>query len=137
MDSRSSILIDDLFIAMLIFDNLSNEKFNCNGTGPVGNRFGHFCLQALSKRIITLTGNDSKDIDITHIVTEYIGIHPLATLINTKAQAPSNFLTLADITAALFQSTNLEHIRVIPSLPQGGMRKDKSYRRTRRITIQQ
>ena len=60
-----------------------------------------FCLQAFGKRIIAFAGNDGEYIDVMHIVPKHIGIHPLATLINTKAQAPSNFLTLADTEKAL------------------------------------
>ena len=49
-----------------------------------------------------------------HVIPKNVGIHPLAALVDAEAQATPNFLTLADITTALLQSTNLENIRIVP-----------------------
>ena len=105
--------------------------------GTVGNRLGHLRLQAFGKRVVALTGNDSEDVDVMHVVTKDIGIHPLATLVDTQAQATPDLLALADIVAALLQGADLEHIWVVPPLPQSGMGKDEPHRGSNRVTIQQ
>ena len=45
-------------------------------------------------------------------------------------------MPLADLAAALFQCTNLEHIRVVPAFAQCGVRENETHRRLFRITIQ-
>ena len=42
-------------------------------------------------------------------------------LINAEAEAAANFLALTNLAGALLQGTNLEHVRIIPTLAQCGM----------------
>ena len=45
-------------------------------------------------------------------------------------------MPLANLAAALFQCTNLEHVRVVPAFAQRGVRENETYRGLFRITIQ-
>ena len=53
-----------------------------DSTRTVSDSFGHFCLQTFSKRVIAFAGNDSKDIDVMHVVAKDVGIHSLAVLVD-------------------------------------------------------
>ena len=56
-----------------------------------------------------------------NIISENIKVLSFAVLINAKAETSAHLLTLTDITAALLESTDLENIRIIPTLTQCGM----------------
>ena len=122
---------------MNIADNLALKEFSGNSNRTVGNCFGKLGLKSLGKAIVAFTCDYRQDIDGVNIIAQYIGIHALAILIDTKAQTASDFLPLAHFTAALFEGTNLEHIRIVPAFAKRRVGEDKSHRRTFRFTIQQ
>ena len=137
MDGGGRSLVDDLLIAMFVFDNLADEQFHCYSAGTVGDRFGHLRLQPLSERVVAFTGNDSENVDVMHVVAKDIGIHSLAALVDAQAQTAPHLLPLADITAALLQGANLEYIWVVPALPQGGVGEDEPHWGANRVAVQQ
>ena len=57
-------------------------------------------------------------------------------MIDAQAQSATDFLPLANLAAALFQRTNLEHVRVVPAFTQRGVRENETHRGFFRITIQ-
>ena len=72
-----------------------------------------------------------------YLIAQNIGIHTVSVLVDAQTQPAAHFLALANLTAALLQGTDLEHIGVVPTFPQGGVREDKAHRGFFRITIQQ
>ena len=58
-------------------------------------------------------------------VTTALRVHTGTCLIYTQPQSPANFLPFCCIAVGMFQCADLEHIRVIPALPQGGMGENK------------
>ena len=61
-------------------------------------------------------------------VTAAFCIHTVTMLVYTKTQTTTNFLTLRCLAVRMFQRTNLENIRVIPTFTQCGVREDKASR---------
>ena len=58
-------------------------------------------------------------------VAAVLHIHTVAVLIDAKAQTTPDFLPLRRVAVGVLQSTDLEHIRVIPSFTQCGVGEDK------------
>ena len=137
MDSSCCILIDNLLIALIILDHLTNKQIFRNCTRSIRHSFSDFCLQSLRETVIAFTGNDSQHIDILYFFAQHVGVHTLTVLIHAEAQATPDFLPLTHLTVALLQGADLEYIRVIPALSQRRMREDKTNRRALRIAIQQ
>ena len=53
------------------------------------------------------------------MVTQHIGILPLAILVHTQAHATSHLLPLLCLVVRVLQRAYLEHIRIVPTLLQG------------------
>ena len=109
------ILSDNIGVALCICDGLAHKQFRCNCFRATCNCICQFRLQALCKTVITFACNNGKYINIVNIIAQNIDIHSLPILINTETQPTTNFLSLANITTALLQGTNLEHIRIVPT----------------------
>ena len=124
-------------LGMRILYDTINKQISINSLRSVCNSLCHFCLKSLCKGVIAFAGNNCQHVYVMDIVAQCIGIHTLAILVHAQAQATTDFLTLADIAAALFQCANLEYVRVIPAFTQGRMGEDESYWGPLRITIQQ
>ena len=137
VDCGSCVLVDELLVALFVFDNLADEQFHCNGAGTVSNCSGQIRLQTFGERVVTFAGNNSEDVNVMHVISKYIGIHSLAGLVDAEAQAAPHLLPLADIAAALLQGANLEYIRVVPALPQGGVGEDEPHRGANWVAVQQ
>ena len=119
IDGSGGICIHNLFVAVCVRKNLANKQGSIHLSGAVCNCFGQFALQAFGETVIAFAGNDSQDVDVMHIVAQNIRIHAFAVLVDAQTQAAANLLPFADFTAALFQGADLEHVRVIPSFPEG------------------
>ena len=63
-----------------------------------------------------------------HLIAKQFGIHSRTVLIDTDTQSSSHLLTLCCSGIGMSQRTNLEYVRIIPSLAQSGMRENKSRR---------
>ena len=61
-------------------------------------------------------------------VAAALHIHPVAVLIDAKAQTTTDFLPLRRVAVRVLQSADLEHIRVIPAFTQCGVGEDKPCR---------
>ena len=120
-DCLRRITVHDLLVASGIHNDLALEEVGSNRHRASCNRIGKLSLQALCKAVIALTGDDGQNIDGLHIISEHVGIHALAVLIDAQAQTATDLLPLANLAAALFQCANLEHIRVVPAFAQCGM----------------
>ena len=132
----SRIAVHNLFVVSGVHNDLALEEVGSNRHGAIRNRIGKLSLQALCKAVIALTGDDGQHIDRMNIIAKDIGIHTLAVLIDAQAQSATDFLTFANLAAALFQCANLEHVRVVPAFAQRGVRENETHRGLFRITIQ-
>ena len=112
------IAVHDLLVASGVHNDLALEQISGNSHRTSGNCIGKLSLQALCEAVIALTGDDGQNIDGLHIISKHVGVHALAVLIDAQAQATTDLLPLANLAAALFQCTNLEHIRVVPAFAQ-------------------
>ena len=84
MDGVCSIAIDDLFIALSVFDNLAKEEIRSNRTRTVSNCLGQLSLKAFGKGIIALTCDYCQYIYVMNIIAQCVGVHSLTILVNTK-----------------------------------------------------
>ena len=78
-------------------------------------------LEIGNKAFIAFTGNNRQHIDVMNTVTAAFCIHTVTMLVYTKTQTTTNFLTLRCLAVRMFQRTNLENIRVIPTFTQCGV----------------
>ena len=115
MDLTSCVIINDLFIVLVVFDNLAYEQFHSNLFRSVCYGFCNFTLRTFGKTVIAFTDNNSQNIYVMYIVSKYICIHTFSILLYTKTETASYLLTLPYIAAALFQCTNLKYIWINPS----------------------
>lgn len=70
---------------------------------------------------IALVGNDREDIDIVNGLAEQFLVLTHAVAVYTDTQTAPHFLTLGGAGVAVAQSTDLKHIRVVPTLTQCGV----------------
>ena len=85
-------------------------------------------LEVRNKRCVALAGDDGEDIDLMDFIAQCFRVHTIACLIDAQAQAAANLLPLLCGAVTVLQSTNLEHIRVVPTFPQSGVRENKPSR---------
>ena len=85
-------------------------------------------MQSVHKACVTLTCNNGQNVDILHLITQNFRIHAVAVFVDAQSQTAANFLPFLRGAVAVFQGTDLEHIRVVPSLTQGRMGEDKTGR---------
>ena len=137
MDCLSKLAVHNLFVALCIHKHFAFEEICGDSHRATGDCIRKLGLQALGKAVVALAGNDRQHIDRMDIISQYIGIHALADLIDAQTQAASHLLTLADLAAALFQSTDLKHIRVIPALAQRRVGEDEPHWRPFWVSVQQ
>jgi len=95
---------------------------------PVCHIFSELTLKLLTEMLIAFAGYHRQNINIEHTITQHILILALTILIYAKTHTTANFLTLLYFAAGIFQCTNLEYIRVIPTFFQGRVREYKAYR---------
>ena len=126
MDRLRKLTVHNLFAAACTREHLAFEEVCGDRNRTIRDRIRKLGLQAFGKAVVALAGNDGQHIDCMDIVSQHIGVHAPAVLIDAKAQAASHFLPFTDFAAALLQRADLEHVRVIPAFPQGGVRKDKA-----------
>ena len=135
-DGLRRIAVHDLLVASGIHNDLALEEVGSNSHRTSGNSIGKLSLQALCKAVIALTGDDGQNIDGLHIISKHVGVHTLAVLIDAQAQTATDLLPLANLAAALFQCTNLKHVRIVPAFAQCGVGENETHRGFFRITIQ-
>src|SRR5438477_7858467 len=75
-------------------------------------------LQVLGKLLVALGGNYREGVDVE-------AAQPRALLVHAQAQAAPDSLPPLLLAAHLTQGANLEHIRVVPALAQGGVGEDE------------
>ena len=92
-----------------------------------------FLLQRRNKVLIAITGNNGQLVDFLYPCAKNTLIHPVAGLIHAESKAAAHFLPLVGCRiAAMLQRADLEDIRIIPALPQGGMGENKTNRVVKR-----
>ncbi len=136
IDDRCQALIDSHLISVLIFQRLIFQEILRHFLRTVSHSLGDFLLQPSGKALITLAGDDSEEIHLLHLFPQLLGIHALARLVHAKTQTAAHLLALAHIAGTLLQRANLEHIGIIPALPQRRVRENETHRRTLRVPIQ-
>lgn len=78
-----------------------------------------FFLQAVRERAVTFVGDDGEDV-------KAFVVQAFALLIHGQAQAASDFLAAARFGHGLIERTDLKHVRIVPTLFERGMGKDKT-----------
>ena len=144
LSSQSTVIIHIIFADKGIIDNscLINiklaigsichrirpalEKMGGDNDWSVGTGFSHFRLQFLCEIIIALAGYHGEDVGIKHMVAQYIRILAFSLLIHTKTHSSSHFLAFLGLIVRVLQGADLEHVRVVPTFLQGGVREDEA-----------
>ena len=124
----SSCLIDIKLAIGSICHRISPalEKMGGDNDWSVGTGFSHLRLQFLGEIIIALAGYHREDVGIKHMVTQYIRILAFTLLVHAKAHSSSHFLALLGLIVRVLQGADLEHVRVVPTFLQGGVREDEA-----------
>lgn len=60
------------------------------------------------------------------MVAQYIRILAFTLLIHAKAHSSSHFLAFLGLIIRVLQGADLEHVRIVPTFLQGGVRKDEA-----------
>ena len=116
IDQRGHAIHPDIFAL---------EVFAGCGSGAVIQLFLDIRLQVSHKVFVAFAGDYREHINVMYPVTAALGVHTVATLIHAQTQATAHFLTFSGLACSVFQSANLEDIRVVPAFPQGRMGEDK------------
>ena len=66
------------------------------------------------------------------MVAQYICILAFTLLIHAKAHSSSHFLAFLGLIVRVLQGADLEHVRIVPTFLQGGVREDEAYWLTER-----
>ena len=106
-------------------DIFALEVFACSHRGSVIKHGLNIRLQVRHKGLIAFTGNYRQRVDLVNAVAAALHIHPVAVLIDAKAQTTTDFLPLRRVAVGVLQSTDLEHIWVVPALTQCGVGEDE------------
>ena len=106
-------------------NKLSGEVLNGCSQRAIIQRGLDIRLQVCNKVLIALTCNDCQHIDIMHRIAAGLGIHAIALLVDTQTKTAANFLPLGGLAIRMLQSTNLEHIGVVPAFTKGRVREDE------------
>lgn len=109
-------------------DIFALEVFACSNRGSVIKHGFNIRLQVCHKGLIAFTGDYRQRVDLVNAVAAALHIHPVAVLIDAKAQTTTDFLPLRRVAVRVLQSADLEHIRVVPSLTQRRVGEDKPCR---------
>ena len=81
-DGLSQGIIHHLFIARGISEDFTLEQVHRDRTGTIRHGFSHFRLQSPGKAVIALTGYHCQHIDVVYVVSQHIGVHALAVLVD-------------------------------------------------------
>ena len=111
---------------------LALEVLTRSNRGSVIKHRFNIRLQVRNEGLVALAGNNRQGVDFMHAVTAALHIHTVAVLVDTKAQATTDFLPLCGIAVRMLQSADLEHIRVVPALAQGRVGEDEPRRLLKR-----
>ena len=136
VDTLSQLRIYGKLVSIVVGQNLVAEQIGIDHTGTVCNCFCQLALQPSCEGIVAFAGDNGQQIDVMDIVTQDIGIHAVAVLIDAETQTAADFLALTDFAAALLQSADLEHIGVVPTFSEGRVGEDEAYRGFLGIEVQ-
>lgn len=137
VDSLRKIVINDLSVALIIADLSALEQIGGNSFWSVCNCFCNLALQAFCNAVIAFTCYNSQHVNVMNFIAKNARVHSVAVLIDTETQTSADFLALANFTCGLFQGTNLEYVRIVPTLTKSRVREYKTNRRTLRITVKE
>ena len=99
-------------------DIFALEVFACSNRGSVIKHGLNIRLQVCYEGFVAFAGNYCQRVDLVNAVAAALHIHTVAVLIDAKAQTTTDFLPLRRVAVGVLQSTDLKHIRVIPSFTQ-------------------
>ena len=86
-------------------------------------------LQGLRESAELHIGDERQLVQLLHRPAQDAFVHAFALLIDTQAQPAADLLAAADLRLRLgLQHTDLEHIGVVPPLPEGGVREEEPHR---------
>ena len=112
-----------------ISEHLVHEQLHIHFLGTVSQGLSQSGLECLGKFSEGHIGDQGQLVQLLYLTAQYALIHPLALLIDTQAQTTPDLLAAADLRLALgLQSADLEHIGVVPALPEGGVGEDEPHR---------
>ena len=84
-----------------------------------------FALVLTHERFISLVRHDRQKIDFVSLGTVFGVVDALTVLVDRDAKSAADLLPLLDLAVALVERRDVEHIGVVPSHAQGGMREDE------------
>ena len=111
------------------FDFLSFEEVRSSLGGTLAERFSCLLLQISHECGITLIGYDRQFINVLNLfLSKFLKIHTDTVLVYANTKSTTDFLTFCNSGSCMAKRTDLEHIRIVPSLTESGVREDKSRR---------
>ena len=85
-------------------------------------------MQISDKALVAFACDNGQLVNSVNHFTEHFHIHSVTGLVYAETETTTDLLTLLRGAIAVFERTNLEHIRVIPTFTQSGVREDKTCR---------
>ena len=83
-------------------------------------------LQPLDERLVFLIGDDSQGVHIVEQWTKRFGILSVPLLVHADAHPAADLLPPASGAVGVLEGAYLEHVGIVPSLGQGGVREDEA-----------
>ena len=121
------ILSNRIRVFLTGLNNKAPDKVFGNGLGTLAKRFFCICLQRLSEIGIAFACDNCKGIDALDVLfAQSLQVLAFTIAIYAKSQTTADFLALASFGIRMLKSANLENVRVVPPLAQGGVTKDKT-----------
>ena len=120
LDSVCRLIINNSGLTVRL-DKLAFEIFAGSSRRSVIQNFLDVRLQVSHKALVALACDNRQLVNIVDYVSEDFRIHSVACLVYAETQTSTDLLSLLCGAVAVFQRTNLEHIRIIPPLTQSGM----------------